>query len=78
MPTYRFRDLKTGKTFDKFMSMTELDQYLANNKSIEQTVGDPPAVCDSVRIGVTKPDSSFRSLLKHIKKKHRGSTIRDR
>lgn len=78
MPTYRFREIATGKEFDRFLSFAERDVYLEQNQGIiEQAIGTPIALVDSVRIGVTKADSSFRDLVKHIKKKHRGSTIKD-
>lgn len=66
MPTYAFQDNTTGKTFEEFMSISELDVYLKNNPNITQLVSAPSIV--SGRGG--KPDNGFRDLLKDMKSKH--------
>ena len=69
MPTYQFRDKNTGEESELFMSWTVLDPYLKKNKNLEQIIG-APAIGDSIRLGLRKPDSSFRDKLKEIKKQH--------
>ena len=78
MPSYTFRDTTTGKEWDDIMSLSEREKFLKENPHIEQALC-APALVDPSRVGVkgvkNKPDSSFRDLLKTMKKKHRGSTI---
>lgn len=74
MPTYTFRNTETGEETTEYMSISELDKFLKKNKNIEQVIG-APAIGDSVRLGLKKPDNAFRDHLKEIKKKHsRGFT----
>ena len=35
MPTYTFKNKDTNEVFDKFMKISERDQYLADNPNIE-------------------------------------------
>lgn len=75
MPTYLFKDLNTGEEQELFMSITERGEYLASNPHITQLVHGAPALGDSIRLGLRKPDDGFRDRLKEIKKHHsRGMT----
>lgn len=77
MPLYRLHNTRTGEDFETFMTISERERFLADNPHITQ----PPALpgfCDPARVGVTKPPTEFRELLKHVKKQHKGSTINDR
>lgn len=68
MPTYSFINKQTGEEFDISMSMSELDSYKSNNPHLEQTITSAPALADPSRLGLRKPDSGFRDVLKRIKK----------
>lgn len=68
MPTYSFINKQTGEEFDIMMSMSELDSYKASNPHLEQTITSAPALADPTRLGMRKPDSGFRDVLKRIKK----------
>lgn len=70
MPTYLFKDLNTGEEQELFMSITERDEYLANNPHITQLVHGAPSLGDPIRLGLKKPDDGFRDRLKEIKKHH--------
>jgi hypothetical protein len=70
MPTYSFKNKKTGEEFEDFMTMDALDKFLKNNRHIEQTITQAPALGDPIRLGLKKPDAAFRDRLKEIKKKH--------
>lgn len=77
MPLYRFLNTEKDEVFETFMTMAEREEFLSSNPHIVQ----PPAipgVCDPIRIGVTRTTEDFNSILKNIKKKHRGSTIKTR
>lgn len=68
MPNYNFRDTTTNEVFTEFMSNSEREKYLENNKNIEQLLTQPVGFVDSVRIGIKKPDNGFRDLLKEVNK----------
>lgn len=68
MPTYSFRNTETGEVFDKFMKISEREQYLIDNPVFE-TVMTAPGVNGELTSRM-KPDGGFRDLLKDIKKKH--------
>ena len=72
MPTYLFMNVNTGETFEEFMSITAREEYLVNNPNIIQLVNGAPALGDSVRLGLRKPDDGFRDVLREIKNKHSG------
>ena len=62
MPLYSFRNTETGETHDKLMTWDDREQYLSNNPALEVIIG-APAVGDSVRLGIRKPDDGFREVL---------------
>jgi hypothetical protein len=68
MANYTFYNKKTKKTFDIDMPISELDQYKAQNLHLEQQIKTAPALADPTRLGLNKPDSGFRDVLKRIKK----------
>lgn len=75
MPTYTFRDLNTHETHTTLMSMSEREEYLSNNPHMQQVIHSAPALGDSIRLGLKKPDDGFRDRLREIKKTHsRGLT----
>jgi hypothetical protein len=67
MPTYSFRNKETHEVFEKFMKMSEKEQYLISNPELESILG-APAMIDQT--STLKPDNGFRDLLKDIRKKH--------
>lgn len=75
MPTYAFKNTKTGEVFEEFMSISAREQYFKDNPHLEHVLVVPQKVADVVRMGMKKPDDGFRDVLKKIKKKHRGSKI---
>jgi len=75
MPTYSFRNIKTGEEFDEIMSIKNLDQYKLDNPDLEQLLSTPP-IGDPVRLGLKKPDDTFRDILKQIKKNNDSKRVR--
>ena len=65
----------TGEEIIEFMTMTERDNFLKENPHMEQLIHGFPGSADPTRLGLHKPDSEFRDLLKNVKSKHRGSNI---
>lgn len=73
MPTYLFKNKKTGDEFEVSMKISERDPYLTENPHLEQLVNGFPGLGYSmVR---SKPAGGFTDLLKEIKKRNsRGLT----
>lgn len=65
MPTYTFRNTKTGEQHDKVMRIAELDEYRAANPDLVQIIEKMPPVNRSS--GSNKPDGGFREVLQRIK-----------
>ena len=49
------------------MSMSELDVYTKDNKHLNH-IPSMTAIADPTRLGLRKPDSGFRDVLKRVKK----------
>lgn len=69
MPIYEFIDNNTQEVFTKMMSISTMEQYLVENPHIQIHYSAPPAIGDTVRLGMKKPDQNFRDMLKHISKR---------
>lgn len=72
MPTYKFLNSDTNEEYTEFMSISALDQYLADRPTIKQLVNGAPMI--STGSGFNKPDDGFRDLLKEIKKNNSRGT----
>jgi len=68
MANYTFLNTTTDEEFDISMSISELDAYKENNPHLQQLIKSAPSIGDTVRLGLKKPDSGFRDVLKRIKK----------
>lgn len=77
MPTYEFKNTVTGEVVEYSMKISELDEFKNKNPHLERYISGSPGLSDPARLGILKPASGFRDLLKNIKKKHRGSNIND-
>ncbi len=74
-PSYTFKDLNKNEEFTVIMSMNEREEFVANNPHMQQVIHSAPALGDSIRMGLKKPDDGFRDRLREIKKAHsRGLT----
>lgn len=75
MPIVTLRNNDTGEIWEtENISIAEKEEYLANNPHIEQ-VPVRLNIGDSVRLGITKPDSWFQNKLRSIKENHKHTTI---
>ena len=59
MPIYSLKNKDTGEIFEKMMKISDYEQYLKDNPSIERYFESAPAFGDSVRLGIKKPPSDF-------------------
>lgn len=77
MPTYIFLNKNNNLLEEHSLKMSEYDNFKLNNPHLERYFNNEvPGVMDPVRAGIKKPASGFKELLKNIKSKHRGSTIK--
>jgi hypothetical protein len=67
MPTYVFHNKDTDEVFEKLMSFSAREQYLAENPSLEVIIGTP-SIGDLTFN--KKPDAGFREVLQKIKEKN--------
>lgn len=77
MPTYRFENKNTKEEWTEFMSISEMEKFLADNPHVEQLVNGAPLIADPMRIqgtSVSKPSNGFRDVLKEVQKAHPLST----
>jgi len=69
MPLYEFIDTDTQEVSTKLMSIAEMEEFLVANPNKKIHFSGAPAIGDSVRLGLRKPDANFRDMLKHISKR---------
>lgn len=62
MPTYQFKDKNTGEVVEKFMKISERDEFVANNPNYE-TVFMPSTIIDPSLVGAQKPPSDFMKYI---------------
>ena len=67
IPTYSFRNRETGEEFEKFLKISEREEFLEQNPNLEQTLKCAPGVSYN---DAKKPDEGFRDILRNIKKHH--------
>lgn len=76
MPTYDFKNKETGDVFEKFMKISEKDQYLLDNSNLEQTFINAPSLGDPTKLSSTRKfDSGFKEVLQKIHARAPGSTL---
>ena len=73
MPTYNFRNTETGEETELQMTMSELDQYKADNPHLVQFLTRAPSIA-SGRSG--QFDSGFKEVLQKIDEKSPGSELK--
>lgn len=75
MPTYQFENIQTGEIQEFHMKIRELDEFKVNNPQLKQVHLTPFEIGDAIRMGIKKPDQSFRELVKHIHDRTGGNHI---
>ena len=78
MPTYGFED-EDGNYYEKFLKISELEDYQNANPKHRKTIVSGPALIDPVRLGRVKVDNGFREVLHRIAERTPGgSGLKDR
>jgi len=75
MPTYKFKNNKTGEEFEEFMSISKREKYLSENPDIVQV---PVAATLVYEPGTNvKVDDGFREVLSKIRETYQVNNIKD-
>ena len=74
MPRYTFLNTQTQTEEVHWLKISELDCFLSDNPHLQQSLGCLN-LADPTRLGIRKPDSEFRDVLKHVKSSHYKSTV---
>jgi hypothetical protein len=69
------RNNETQEEFEVTLKYSELEQYLKDNSNIQQIFNRFPGFGDPVRLGLRKPDDSFRDVLKTVQHHHKKDSI---
>jgi hypothetical protein len=75
MPIYSVMNKDSDEVFEVNMKFTEFEQYLKDNINLIQVFTKFPALGDSVRLGMRKPDDGFRDVLRNVKHNHKKDSI---
>ena len=76
MPSYNFRSKETGEVVEKFLSISQREEFLAEGNWEQVHLQAPQTVSHTDGV-LSKTDDSYRDLLKTIKKNSgRGNTIK--
>ena len=78
MPLYDIKNKETGEIEEKFMSISDYEQYKLDNPDHEQ-VFTSLNVQDSISLGIKKPPKDFQEgVIERIKRNNPGHKIQSR
>lgn len=77
MPTYQFRNIKTGKIIEKVLAISAYDEFKAKHPNLERYFGTAPAFTFNGRTVTSGggPDNTFKEVLSKIGEKYKGSPL---
>lgn len=75
MPTYTFYDSNTDETYDRLLSLSAREQYLADNPHITQVITEVNIVAG---VGGVRNDSGWNETLSKIAEAHPTSALANR
>ena len=80
MPRYTFLNKQTNHVEEYYFSISSYDEFVNNNPHLERyhESGQGPAMGDSVRLGIRKPDSGFQEVLSKISAANYKSNLSDK
>lgn len=74
MPTYDFRNKETGEIIEKFMRISDREQFLKDNPHLEQVLLYAPQI-NADPISSNQHRKAFREVLNKVHKGSPGSTL---
>jgi anaerobic ribonucleoside-triphosphate reductase len=80
MPTYNFRNIKTGEIIEEFMSISARDEFLEKNKHLEAYIDEAPMFSYSGAKDFSggKTDNTFKEVMQKIAEKHPASSLAEK
>lgn len=78
MPTYNFRNKKTGEITEEFMSISAREAFLKKNKHLESYIESAPSFnysSSGFRTVSEKTDNGFKEVLSKIAEKNPSSPL---
>lgn len=76
MPTYEFKDTKTGEEFEVFMKISEREEFLKNNPHIEPRLSAIAIIGGTG--GYTKAPTGFNEVLSKVAEAHPASPLAEK
>jgi len=76
MPTYEFVNIETGEHFEKFMKISEREDFLKHNPNVQSLIS-AAAIVGGVTVKDKVPDG-FKEVLSKISENHKTSSVADR
>jgi hypothetical protein len=76
MPTYDFLNTETGEVEERFMSLSQREQFLKDNPHMQQMIG-ATATVSGVSITGKIPDG-FKEVLAKVSENHKQSSVANR
>ena len=73
MPTYVFKDRLTGEQFEKFLSISEKEEFLKDNPDYKSVL-TVPNIISGARVGTGKL-GGFKEVLQKVGESHPGSAV---
>ena len=73
MPTYVFKDRLTGEQFEKFLSISEKEEFLKDNPDYKSVL-TVPNIISGARVGTGKL-GGFKEVLQKVGEDHPGSAV---
>jgi len=77
MPTYRFKNLKTGKVYEDFMSISDMEK-LKDDKTVKLMTPTQMNIVSSVGSIDGKTDGGWKEVMSKISEAHPASNLADR
>ena len=78
MPTYNFRNKKTGEITEEFMSISAREEFLKKNKNLEPYMDSAPSfnyASRGFRSVSDRTDNGFKEVLSKIAENHPASPL---
>lgn len=75
MPTYNFYNSDTGEEFEKFMKISERDEFLKANPNIQSVITAPAIVSGVSTSTQNRVPDGFKDVLSKVSEAHPGSAL---
>ena len=76
MPTYDFLNTETGEVEERFMSLSQREQFLKENPHMQQMIGATATVSGVSIVG--KVPDGFKEVLAKVSENHKQSSVANR